>query len=206
MQGTSLRSLVREDPTRGGATKPVEQLSPCAATTEPTCPTARALQQEERPRSLHTATKSRPCSRKPEEAGVQQSRQHGRKIKDLKKTKESLKEGMNEWKNEEWDEFSYWGGLDIGFFVFLRFHWRQEDGQNAKVALTTSFSSGTPPWTLVWSSRVSQAFRSVQTGSRWPGVKPAVSHSEWQDLEQDLGGKPVNCCSWRPQAPPTAFP
>ena len=31
-----------------------------------------------------------------EEAGVQQSRQHGRKIKDLKKTKESLKEGMNE--------------------------------------------------------------------------------------------------------------
>lgn len=84
-----------------------------------------------------------------------------------------------------------WPGHRGFFFFFLRFYWRQEDGQNAKVALTTFFSSGTPPWTLVWSSHVSQAFRSVQTGSRGPGVRPAVSHNEWQDLQQDLGGSPL---------------
>ena len=45
MQGTRVRSLVQEDPTCHGATKP-QLLSPHAATTEARAPRARALQQE----------------------------------------------------------------------------------------------------------------------------------------------------------------
>ena len=62
MQGTRVRALVREDPTRCGATKPVLQLlslcsrarkpqllSPRATTTEARAPRVRALQQEKPP-------------------------------------------------------------------------------------------------------------------------------------------------------------
>ena len=62
MQGTRVRSLVREDPTCSGATKPVPQLlslrsrahkpqllSPHATTTEARAPRARAPQQEKPP-------------------------------------------------------------------------------------------------------------------------------------------------------------
>ena len=50
----------------------------------------------------------------------------------------------------------------------------------------TCLAKGSPPWhqafnvsnTLVWSSCVSQAFTSVQMGSRRPGVNPAASHNE----------------------------
>ena len=56
MQGTWVRSLVREDPTCCGATKPVcprarvpQLLSPHAATTEASMPTAHAPQQEKPP-------------------------------------------------------------------------------------------------------------------------------------------------------------
>ena len=35
---------------------------------------------------------------------------------------------MNESKSEEWDEFSYWGGRDIGCFFFFFFEVSLEAG------------------------------------------------------------------------------
>ena len=69
MQGTRVRALVREDPTGCGATKPVRHnywacalepvshnyWSPCATTTEPVHPRARAPQQKKQPQwEAHT--------------------------------------------------------------------------------------------------------------------------------------------------------
>ena len=51
MQGTQVRALVQEDPTRRGATKPVSHnyLSLHATTTEARTPRAHTLQQEKPP-------------------------------------------------------------------------------------------------------------------------------------------------------------
>ena len=82
MQGTQVRSLLREDPTCRRATKPerhnywahVPQLL------KPTHPKARALQQE-KPPQWEACTKSSPCSPQLEKAHVQQRRPNATKNK-----------------------------------------------------------------------------------------------------------------------------
>ena len=111
VQGTRVRSLVQEDPTCCGETKPVHHnywahtpqllkstcsrarmlqlLSLCAATTEACAPRAHAPQQREASamRSPCAATKSSPCSPQLEKARVQQWRPNGAKNKLKKKKK-----------------------------------------------------------------------------------------------------------------------
>ena len=103
MQGTQVRSLVWEDPTCRGATKPVRHnywacalgpashnywartsqlLSLCAATTEAACCTTREATAM---RSPHTATKSSPCLPQLEKARTQQWRPNAAKKRKKKK-------------------------------------------------------------------------------------------------------------------------
>ena len=91
MQGTQVRSLVWEDPTCRGATKPASHnywacvpqlLSPHATTTEAHTPRAHALQQE-KPPQWEARTPQQSCPRSPqlEKAHAQQQRPNAAKYK-----------------------------------------------------------------------------------------------------------------------------
>ena len=92
MQGTQVRSLVREDPTCRGATKPVRH-NYWACALEPTRLEPVLCNKEATAmRSLHTATKSSPCLTQLEKAHTQQRGPNAAKKgrKEERKKKERL--------------------------------------------------------------------------------------------------------------------